>query len=236
MTAAPSASARSARPGAAPAAPKPGPKSARGGSGAPAAAAGAGETARKRASVPISTILVGLFVASALVRLAGGTAVAIAREVEDIAGATSPDTAPAAGPELAQEVDSILFELRQREEALTRRETDLALREQDLRAMSDLVGAQIARLSEAETRLRQVMSLAEGAAEGDVAQLTAVYAAMKPKEAAAVFEEMDPAFAAGFLGRMKPDAAAQIVAGLSPGKAYSISVILAGRNVGTPTE
>ena len=70
----------------------------------------------------------------------------------------------------------------------------------------------------------------------DVAQLTAVYAAMKPKEAAAVFEEMDPAFAAGFLGRMKPDAAAQIVAGLSPGKAYSISVILAGRNVGTPTE
>ena len=232
MTAAPSASARSARPGAAPAAPK----SARGGSGAPAAAAGARETARKRASVPISAILVGLFVASALVRLAGGTAVAIAREVEDIAGATSPDTAPAAGPELAQEVDSILFELRQREEALTRRETDLALREQDLRAMSDLVGAQIARLSEAETRLRQVMSLAEGAAEGDVAQLTAVYAAMKPKEAAAVFEEMDPAFAAGFLGRMKPDAAAQIVAGLSPGKAYSISVILAGRNVGTPTE
>ena len=113
---------------------------------------------------------------------------------------------------------------------------DLALREQDLRAMSDLVGEQIARLSAAETSLRQVMSLAEGAAEGDVAQLTAVYAAMKPKEAAAVFEEMDPAFAAGFLGRMKPDAAAQIVAGLSPGKAYSISVILAGRNVGTPTE
>ena len=120
--------------------------------------------------------------------------------------------------------------------ALDRRETDLALREQDLRAMSDLVGEQIARLGAAETRLRQVMSLAEGAAEGDVAQLTAVYAAMKPKEAAAVFEEMDPAFAAGFLGRMKPDAAAQIVAGLSPGKAYSISVILAGRNVGTPTE
>ncbi len=240
MTAAPSAPARGARQGAAAAAPKSAPKSApgtaRGAAGAPAAASGAGKKARKRASVPISAVLVGLFVASALVRLAGGTAEAIAREVEDIAGAATHDAEPAAGPELAQEVDSILFELRQREAALDRRETDLALREQDLRAMSDLVGEQIARLDAAETRLRQVMSLAEGAAEGDVAQLTAVYAAMKPKEAAAVFEEMDPAFAAGFLGRMKPDAAAQIVAGLSPGKAYSISVILAGRNVGTPTE
>lgn len=189
-----------------------------------------------RPSVPISAVLVGLFVASALVRLAGGTAEAIAREVEDIAGAASHDATPAAGPGLAQEVDSILFELRRREAALDKRETDLALREQDLRALSDLVGEQVARLDEAEARLRQIMSLAKGAAEGDVAQLTAVYAAMKPKEAAAVFEEMDPAFAAGFLGRMKPDAAAQIVAGLSPGKAYSISVILAGRNVNTPTE
>ena len=200
--------------------------------------AGPGPAAKRRArpSVPISAVLVGLFVASALVRLAGGTAEAIAREVEDIAGAASHDPAQAAGPELAQEVDSILFELRRREAALTKRETDLALREQDLRAMSDLVGEQIARLDEAEARLWQVMSLADGAAEGDVAQLTSVYAAMKPKEAAAVFEEMDPAFAAGFLGRMKPDAAAQIVAGLSPGKAYSISVILAGRNVNTPTE
>ena len=195
-----------------------------------------GERRGARRPVPISAILVGLFVASAVVRLAGGTAEAIARQVEDIAGGAGPGAAPAAGSGLAQQVDSILFELGRRAESLDRRETELALREQDLRAMSDLVGEQIARLDAAEARLRQVMSLAQGAAEGDLTQLTAVYAAMKPKEAAAVFEEMDPAFAAGFLGRMKPDSAAQIVAGLSPGKAYSISVILAGRNVNTPKD
>lgn len=195
----------------------------------------AGKTRARRPALSISTVLVGLFVASALVRLAGGTAEAIAREVGDIAeraghGAAEPDAG------LAQEVDSLLFELKEREAALAARESALALREQDLRAMSSLVEQQVARLGEAESRLRTVMSLAEGAAEGDVAQLTSVYAAMKPKDAAAVFEEMDPSFAAGFLGRMEPETAAQIVAGLSPGRAYSISVILAGRNVNTPKD
>ena len=43
-------------------------------------------------------------------------------------------------------------------------------------------------------------------------------------------EAMKPEFAAGFVGRMRPDAAADIMAGLKPEFAYSISVILAGRN------
>jgi flagellar motility protein MotE (MotC chaperone) len=45
---------------------------------------------------------------------------------------------------------------------------------------------------------------------------------------------MDPDFAAGFLGRMRPAAAAGIMAGLSPQKAYTISVLLAGRNAQAP--
>jgi flagellar motility protein MotE (MotC chaperone) len=47
---------------------------------------------------------------------------------------------------------------------------------------------------------------------------------------------MDPVFAAGFLGRMRSDAAAAILAGLPPELAYSISVVLAGRNASVPTE
>ena len=47
---------------------------------------------------------------------------------------------------------------------------------------------------------------------------------------------MTPEFAAGFIGRMRADAAAAIMAGLSPQAAYTISVILAGRNARAPTE
>jgi flagellar motility protein MotE (MotC chaperone) len=57
---------------------------------------------------------------------------------------------------------------------------------------------------------------------------------MKPKDAAALFEEMDPGFAAGFLGRMRAVAAASVMAGLSPQTAYSVSVIMAGRNANAP--
>lgn len=47
---------------------------------------------------------------------------------------------------------------------------------------------------------------------------------------------MDPGFAAGFLGRMRPEAAAGIMTGLSPETAYTISVVLAGRNADVPRD
>ena len=55
-------------------------------------------------------------------------------------------------------------------------------------------------------------------------------------QAAALFQLMEPSFAAGFLGRMRADAAAAILAGLEPDLAYSISVVLAGRNANVPRE
>ena len=59
---------------------------------------------------------------------------------------------------------------------------------------------------------------------------------MKAEQAAALFEQMEPSFAAGFLGRMRADAAAAILSGLEPELAYSISVVLAGRNADVPRE
>jgi flagellar motility protein MotE (MotC chaperone) len=57
---------------------------------------------------------------------------------------------------------------------------------------------------------------------------------MKPKDAAALFETMEPEFAAGFIARMLPDSAAKVMSGLDPKVAYTISVILAGRNASAP--
>jgi flagellar motility protein MotE (MotC chaperone) len=87
-----------------------------------------------------------------------------------------------------------------------------------------------------EARLRETLALADGAAEADIERLTAVYQAMKPKDAAALFEAMSPEFASGFLGRMAPESAAAILSGMSAEAAYGISVIVAGRNAGAPTE
>jgi flagellar motility protein MotE (MotC chaperone) len=47
---------------------------------------------------------------------------------------------------------------------------------------------------------------------------------------------MAPEFAAGFLGRMKPDAAAAILGGMTANKAYAVTILLASRNAGAPTE
>ena len=87
-----------------------------------------------------------------------------------------------------------------------------------------------------EAKLRATLAVADGAAEADVERLTAVYQAMKPKDAAALFETMSPDFAAGFLGRMAPESAAAILSGMSAEAAYGISVIVAGRNAKAPKE
>ena len=105
---------------------------------------------------------------------------------------------------------------------------------QALALAEEQIEARLAALVAAEEDLAATISVADSAAEEDIARLTAVYENMKPKDAAALFEEMAPEFAAGFLGRMRPDAAGAVMAGLDPKTAYTISVLLAGRNADVP--
>ena len=132
------------------------------------------------------------------------------------------------------ELGRMLSELRAREDRIKEREAKIALRTKALAVADEEITKRLQTLEQAERDLRQTLALADGAAENDLARLTAVYENMKPKDAAALFETMEPAFAAGFLGRMRPDAAASIMAGLTPEIAYTISIILAGRNAKAP--
>ena len=59
-----------------------------------------------------------------------------------------------------------------------------------------------------------------------------MYRQMKPKQAAQIFDQMPPSFAAGFLGEMAPESAALIMANMDAERAYAVSLLLAGRNVG----
>lgn len=180
-------------------------------------------------------LIAGFFLASGLLRLGSGTGSAIAREVEAMRHTEPTELLAPQVCESGEGIGELLDALKMRESRVEEREAALADRMQALAVAEVGVKKNLAALVEAEQSLTATMALADTAAEDDLSRLTAVYENMKAKNAATLFEEMDPQFSAGFLGRMRPDAAAAIFAGLTPAKAYSISVILAGRNAEVPT-
>lgn len=185
-----------------------------------------------KSQVRVLSVLAGLLIASAILRGVSGVDAFLA-QAETGSGPEVAEDKMSMAPD---EIDEVLAGFREREERIVRREAQIEDRLQALRVAEAEIDAKIIALEAAEQSLRDTLALAASAAETDLDQLTAVYQNMKPKEAAALFEEMAPEFAAGFLARMRPDAAAAIFAGLQPSTAYTISVILAGRNADVPTE
>lgn len=172
-----------------------------------------------------------LFASSGALRLGSGVGSALAKaEAEPAVIPEEPTTASCEMPAALSEALSL------REDRVAAKEAAL----KDRLAALDLAEAAITRRMEElraiEEELKATLALADGAAEEDIQQLTAVYQAMKPKDAAALFETMSPEFAAGFLGRMPPEAAAAILSGMSAEAAYGVSVIVAGRNAGAPKD
>lgn len=180
-------------------------------------------------------IIAAMLLASGVLRIATGTGPALAREVGALMEGTA-DHPESTECEPSEDIKKVLAALGNRETDLERREAAFADRIAALNLAEQEIEKNLIALQTAEQELSQTIALADTAAEDDLARLTSVYENMKPKEAAALFEEMAPDFSAGFLGRMRPDAAAAIMAGLNAPTAYSISVILAGRNANVPTQ
>jgi flagellar motility protein MotE (MotC chaperone) len=188
---------------------------------------------RRRNGRGILWLIAICFVSSGALRIGGNTGHAIAESL-----ATEPDEiVEEDSPDLGRkEIEEVLTLLRIREDRVAERENVLADKEQALEVARIKIEENLVALRQAETNLERMIALSSSAAEDDLTRLTTVYENMKPKQAAALFSEMAPEFAAGFLGRMRADAAAAIMAGLDPQKAYTISVLLAGRNSRAPTE
>lgn len=181
-------------------------------------------------------VIVGLLlVSSAIVRVGAESGAAIALEIQNVRDAQKKTDQPEL-QDISPDLVALLEQTRARERALDEREAAIAARMQALSLVESAVAEDIARLEAAEERLRKTIATANSAAENDITRLTSVYENMKPEQAAALFRQMEPTFAAGFLGRMRADAAAAILAGLEPELAYSISVVLAGRNADVPRE
>lgn len=186
----------------------------------------------KRKPKHVLTVVAVLLLLSGSVRVFTGMGPAIAFAQEQMAVEDTADPVPPP----PQDLDPVLAALQARETRIAEREVAI---EDRLRAMAlaqDELNERLAELEEAEASLTAALALSETANDDDIARLTAVYEAMKPADAAGLFEQMEPVFASGFLVRMRPDAAAAIMAGLEPQTAYSVSVIIAGRNANAPTE
>lgn len=177
-------------------------------------------------------VILALFLASSgALRLGGAVGQAMANANNDVAVASTvaPSECPTPPPALLQALNEREAQVRAQEAALSDRLAALALAEA-------AATRRIEEMSTAEASLKEVLALADGAAENDLARLTAVYEAMKPADAATLFSAMAPDFAAGFLGRMQPASAAAVLSGMPPDKAYAISALIAGRNALVPKE
>ncbi|SDI81897.1 MotE family protein [Aliiruegeria lutimaris] len=181
-----------------------------------------------------------LFLISGMIRLADGTGAAIASEVEALSASSSAPSIDLADandtPECVtnEGVNQVTARLRERRAQLDEREEKIARRMAELEEAEMSLQTNLETVKAAEEALRATISLADGAADRDIETLIAVYEKMKPRDVSVVFEAMDPSFAAGFLARMRPESAASVMAGLSAQKAYTVSILLAGRNMDVP--
>lgn len=184
----------------------------------------------RRAGRGTLVVIAFLFAASGAIRFGDGLGLSLARA----AGAEAADE-PVAEVNCAPPQE-LAAALSAREARVMAQEAALADRAAALDLADAVLDGRMEELRQAETELRSTLAIADGAAEADLARLTAVYESMKPREAALLFDAMDAQFAAGFLGRMRPDAAAPVLTGMTPDKAYAVSAILAGRNARAPRE
>ena len=180
---------------------------------------------RKSGGRSILVILAVILASSGALRLGAGVGVAVAE------GAASDGAKPLNCPLPPAAVAAALVG---REAEVRKREAELADRMAALALADQAINKRMGELQVAEVSLKKTLSIADGAAEKDLARLTAVYEAMRPADAAALFQTMAPEFAAGFLSRMRPEIAASVLAGMKPDMAYSISVLIAGRNALAP--
>lgn len=189
---------------------------------------------RRRGRGTLLTIIM-LLVGSAVLRIGLEANAALAQSTEPEDPGAQTEAAAGACSDMG-DFDALIAELQAREARVASREAEIEDRMQALSVADAAIERRLEELASAEESLRDTITIVETAAEDDLDRLTAVYENMKPAEAAALFETMDAAFAAGFLGRMRPEAAAGIMAGLRPETAYTMSVMLAGRNAGAPRQ
>jgi flagellar motility protein MotE (MotC chaperone) len=179
---------------------------------------------------PAMLILAACFMVSALSRLFDPSG-ALAYEVQKRGAETAPEQAPPNA-----DMASLLATLRVREAQLDDCMRKIAEKERVIEAAEVRLRDQMAELEGVETRLANLIRVADKASENDVGKLIAAYQTMGGKKAGPIFETIDSTFAAGLISRMDNAPAAEILSAITPEKAYEITILVASQNARGPLE
>lgn len=120
--------------------------------------------------------------------------------------------------------------LEQRRQNLEHRDQDIALREEMIRQAEERLEERLNRLREAEDGGRSAE--ADARREQEMANLVAMYQAMRPKEAARIFDRLDLDILVPVVLEMNPRTMAEIMAAMSAESAERLTVALARRAQG----
>lgn len=114
-------------------------------------------------------------------------------------------------------------ELARRKAALDKREQDLEQREARIAAAEALARREIATLTALRIDVEKLVSRESAGAEQDLALLAALYANMKPNQAAMILGKLDIPKAAAILRRLDTRLAGPVLASMDPGMAAGIT-------------
>lgn len=139
--------------------------------------------------------------------------------------ATLPDD-----PTLYSPADiQVLQKLAERRAELEQWASDLAMREQLLKATESRLDSRLKELKGVQTSLKSLLHQYNADQEKKLASLVKIYQDMKPKDAARIFEQLDIDILLDVVERMKERSVAPILAAMNPEKAKTITAELAQR-------
>jgi flagellar motility protein MotE (MotC chaperone) len=142
------------------------------------------------------------------------------------AAAENPATPPGNAPVSPAE-QALLLDLRQRREALDRREAALNERAAVLAAAEKRLEMRVTELTPLQKQLEQLDGQRRQREEASWAGLVKTYETMPPRDAAAIFNDLDKQVLLNVLDRMKERNAAAILAAMQPERARQVTAELA---------
>lgn len=156
---------------------------------------------------------------------AAGHAVAGAPPAPAQSGAAAGESP--APPQVSPAEQALLLDLRQRREALDRREAALNERAAVLAAAEKRLEMRVTELTALQKRLEQLDGQRRQREEANWAGLVKTYETMPPRDAAAIFNDLDKQVLLNVLDRMKERNAAAILAAMQPERARQVTAELA---------
>ncbi|GLQ07396.1 MotE family protein [Sneathiella chinensis] len=160
---------------------------------------------------------------------AADTAAKPAGSGQDAAAAPSGQPQPVSAADLSASEIEVLQRLVERRDELDRRDKELDMRDNLLKATEARIDDKIARLKEIEATIQDLLKKHDEQEEQKLLSLVSIYEKMKPKDAARIFNTLDMSVLLDVSAMMKEAKLAGILAKMDDERAKMLTVELATR-------